>query len=181
MDNIREEVRAASDIITVVSARVQLKKRGNSYIGLCPFHNEKTPSFYVWPDRGNYKCFGCDKSGDVFSFVMETESLTFPEALRFLAEKARIQIPERGTRSAARAQEYDRNSAALQFAARFYQQQLKISSAGQKYLERLKLTPATAEKFGLGWASPRERPPGPCRSRGANIIRSISGCTTRPA
>src|SRR6478609_1776599 len=85
-DDIVERVRDATNIVDVVSEHVQLKKRGRNYLGLCPFHNEKTPSFNVLEDKGIFKCFGCGKGGDVFSFVMAVEGLTFPEAAERLAE-----------------------------------------------------------------------------------------------
>ncbi len=153
-DDIREEIRAASDIVDIVGGYVQLKRRGRQYVGLCPFHNEKTPSFYVSPDRGRFKCFGCDKGGDVFGFVMEMESQTFPEAMRSLAERAHIEIPDR-SRSRERAKENERNSAALRVAAAFYQAHLHKMPEGHAVLQDLqsrKLTIATAREFGLGYA-----------------------------
>ena len=93
-DHKVEEIRAASDVVDIVSDYVRLKKRGSNYFGLCPFHNEKTPSFSVNPAMGIYKCFGCSKGGNVFQFVMEMESIGFPEAVRMLAERAHIPLPE---------------------------------------------------------------------------------------
>ena len=90
------QVKQATDIVRVVGERVRLKKSGsNRYLGLCPFHQEKTPSFSVHAGMQFYHCFGCGESGDVFKFVMKMDSLTFPEALRALAERAGIPIPRR--------------------------------------------------------------------------------------
>ena len=153
-DDIREEIRAASDIVDIVGGYVQLKRRGRQYVGLCPFHNEKTPSFYVSPDRGRFKCFGCDKGGDVFGFVMEMESQTFPEAMRSLAERAHIEIPDRSG-SRERAKENERNSAALRVAAAFFQAHLREMPEGHAVLQdfqKRKLTNATVREFGLGYA-----------------------------
>ena len=154
MDSIKEEVRAASDIAEIVRGYVALRRRGEGFVGLCPFHTERTPSFYVTPDRGTFKCFGCDKGGDVFAFVMEMESLTFPEALRNLAKRANIQLPQRG-RFKDRARLMERNAAALQVAAEYFQKQLHESQEANVAVDALnamQLTRATAEAFGLGYA-----------------------------
>src|SRR5712692_5063245 len=82
------EIKARLDVVDVIGQKVTLKRSGSTYKGLCPFHSEKTPSFIVFPDKGNYHCFGCGASGDVFSFVMKTENLDFPETLRVLAARA---------------------------------------------------------------------------------------------
>lgn len=93
-DSTREQVRAANDIVEVIGAVVPLKRAGVNFVGLCPFHREKTPSFNVNPTKQFFRCFGCGKGGDVFRFIMEYENLTFPEALRRLAERAHIEIKE---------------------------------------------------------------------------------------
>src|SRR6266550_4561638 len=92
----KEEVLSASRIEEVIGEFVNLKKRGGNYIGLCPFHTEKTPSFNVSPTKGIFKCFGCGKAGDVITFLIEHEKFTYPEALRFLAQKYHITIEETG-------------------------------------------------------------------------------------
>src|SRR6266480_6246784 len=89
-EEARERVREATDIVQLIGERVQLRRAGRSYKGLCPFHTEKTPSFTVTPDRQIWHCFGCSKGGDVFAFVMEQDKVTFPEALRMLADRAGI-------------------------------------------------------------------------------------------
>src|SRR5882762_4728341 len=90
----REQIRAASDIVDVIGSYVPLKKAGANFVALCPFHKEKTPSFNVNPHRQIYHCFGCHKGGDVFSFVMAYESVDFPEALRRLADRAKIPLEQ---------------------------------------------------------------------------------------
>ncbi len=93
-EHIIEEVRTRNDIVDVIGEHVRLQKRGKNFLGLCPFHNEKTPSFNVNPDLGIYKCFGCGKSGNVYRFLMDQQGMSFPEALRFLAQRAGISLPE---------------------------------------------------------------------------------------
>ncbi|HCC71612.1 MAG TPA: DNA primase, partial [Bacteroidales bacterium] len=90
-----EQILDAAHIEDVVQEFVSLKKRGVNYIGLCPFHNEKTPSFTVSPSKGIFKCFGCGKGGNAVNFIMEHESLSYPEALRYLARKYHIEIEEK--------------------------------------------------------------------------------------
>src|SRR5947208_8428282 len=91
-DNQIEQIREATNIVDLVGEHVRLRKRGRNFTGLCPFHNEKTPSFIVLEDKGIFKCFGCGKGGDAFSFVMQMEGLTFPEAIKRLAKRANIEI-----------------------------------------------------------------------------------------
>jgi DNA primase len=96
-DSTREQIRAASDIVEIIGAIVPLKRAGGNFVGLCPFHREKTPSFNVSPTRQMFRCFGCGKGGDVFRFIMDYESVTFPDAMRRLAERANIVIEEENT------------------------------------------------------------------------------------
>ena len=92
-NELKEEIRAANDIVDIVSQYVVLKRSGRNFFGLCPFHREKSPSFSVSPDRQYFHCFGCHKGGDVFSFVSEIEKLSFVETIEYLAEKANIPLP----------------------------------------------------------------------------------------
>ena len=92
-DEIIEEVKSANDIVDVISSYVNLKRKGNGYFGLCPFHKEKTGSFAVSPDKQIYHCFGCGEGGNVIRFIMKVENIGFKEALEFLAERARITLP----------------------------------------------------------------------------------------
>ena len=152
----KEEVRAKNDIVEVISAYVRLERKGNRYVGLCPFHSEKTPSFHVVPDGQFYHCFGCKASGDVFTFLMQREHLTFYEALVELAKRAGIPLPQE-PRSPEEERAYKERRdmyAALELAARFYHHQL-FSEAGKEglsYLLRRGLTEETIRRFRLGWA-----------------------------
>ncbi|MBI3750799.1 MAG: DNA primase [Chloroflexi bacterium] len=136
----------------MVGETVQLRKAGTTYKGLCPFHGEKTPSFTVTPSRDSWKCFGCGLGGDVFSFVMQRDSVTFPDALRTLAAKAGVEIDERTKREDAhRARLRD----VLETAIAFYHQVLTSTSHGKPALDYLHgrgFTDATIETFQLGWA-----------------------------
>ena len=93
-EELVEEIREKNDIVDVISDYVKLQRRGSSYFGLCPFHNEKSPSFSVSPGKQMYYCFGCGAGGNVFTFIMEYENYTFPEALKLLAERAGVDLPE---------------------------------------------------------------------------------------
>ena len=93
-DDIIEEVRSRNDIVDVISERVKLQKKGSSYFGLCPFHNEKSPSFSVSGHKQMFYCFGCGEGGNVFSFLMKYDSLTFMEAVKVLADRAGVELPQ---------------------------------------------------------------------------------------
>lgn len=146
-----DELIARSDIVDVVGSYVQLTRKGNNLFGLCPFHSEKTGSFSVSPDKQIYYCFGCKKGGGVVNFIMEEENLSFPDAVRFLAKRAGMEVPEEdGDREAGR-----RRARLLELnreAARFYYQMLqqKEGEAVAAYLSRRRITRATAVRFGLG-------------------------------
>ena len=149
-----EEIRAASDIVDVVSDYVQLKKRGSNYFGLCPFHGEKTASFSVNPSLGIYKCFGCGVAGDPFQFVMAIENTTFVEAVRILAEKAGITLPEESDGDDGTS-ETDGIYYALRYAARFYYRCLTADPRGAQalgYLRDRGFSAETIKRFGLGYA-----------------------------
>ncbi len=149
---VAAEVKSKLSIVDVVGEAVQLRKAGTTYKGLCPFHGEKTPSFVVTPARETWHCFGCGEGGDIFSFVMRREGLTFPEALKRLAAKAGIQIDERTSREDARKA---RLREVLEQAIAFYHAVLTQSKTGAPALEYLHgrgFTDETIEKFQLGWA-----------------------------
>jgi DNA primase len=146
------EVKSKLSVVDVVGETVALKKAGTTFKGLCPFHGEKTPSFVVTPARESWHCFGCGKGGDIFSFVMERDSVTFPEALRQLADKAGVEIDERTKREDARRA---RLRQVLDTSIAFYHAVLTGSKAGQGALAYLKgrgFTDATIETYQLGWA-----------------------------
>ena len=148
-----DDLVARSDIADVVSSYVHLTKKGNNLWGLCPFHNEKTPSFSVSPDKQIYHCFGCGKGGGVISFVMEMENLPFLDAVKLLAKRAGLEVPEAGENEAYRK----KRSRLLELskdAARFYHDYL-IGPGGQQvrdYIAQRQISPRTATRFGLGAA-----------------------------
>ena len=149
--NFLDELIARSDIVDVVGSYVQLTRKGSNLFGLCPFHSEKTGSFSVSPDKQIYYCFGCKKGGGVVNFIMEEENLTFPDAVRFLAKRAGMEVPEEeGDREAGRRRQrlLDLN----RDAARFYYQLLQQPEgrAVQEYLDRRQIKKSTAVKFGMG-------------------------------
>jgi DNA primase len=152
----KDEVRTRNDIAEVISSYVKLERRGNRFVGLCPFHGEKTPSFHVIPDMQIYHCFGCKASGDVFKFVQEREHMTFFEALLHLAKRARIPLPKE-ERTPEEEQAYrDRRGLydALDLAARFFHNQLVTdpNRVGLSYLVGRGLTEETIRHFRIGWA-----------------------------
>lgn len=151
-----EEVRSRSDIVGVIGSYVRLKRSGSGYVGLCPFHNEKSPSFSVSPSRQMYKCFGCGVGGNVLTFVMEYENYTFPEAMEYLAERAGIELPKQELTAEQKRQENLRLTL-LEInkkAARYYFANLKSprGKLGYDYLRGRALTDETILHFGLGYA-----------------------------
>ncbi len=146
-----DEVIARNDILDVVSSYVHLTKKGSNYFGLCPFHNEKTGSFSVSPDKQIFYCFGCKKGGGVINFIMEEENLTFPDAVRFLAKRANLQVPEE-TESQESSRLRQRVLALNKEAARFYYGNLQRpeGAAVAAYLEQRKISRKIAMDFGLG-------------------------------
>ena len=146
------EVKSKLSVVDVVGESVTLKKAGTTYKGLCPFHGEKTPSFVVTPMRESWHCFGCGLGGDIFSFIMQRDGATFPEALRTLASKAGVEIDERTKREDAHRA---RLRQVLDTAIAFYHAVLTGSKAGETALAYLKgrgFTDATIETYQLGWA-----------------------------
>lgn len=156
-DEIIEEVRSRNDIVDVISSYVKLQKKGSSYFGLCPFHNEKSPSFSVSRGKQMYYCFGCGAGGNVFTFLMEYENYTFQEALKYLADKAGVELPK--TEYSAQAKERADLKAILleinKIAAQYFYVQLKSSKgeAGLSYLKRRELSDDTIKAFGLGYSN----------------------------
>jgi DNA primase len=149
---VAAEVKSKLTVLEIVGEAVQLKKAGTTYKGLCPFHGEKTPSFVVTPARDSWHCFGCGEGGDIFSFVMRREGLTFPEALKRLAAKAGIEVDERTSREDARRV---RLREVLEQAIAFYHVVLTQSKTGAPALEYLHgrgFTAETIQRFQLGWA-----------------------------
>ena len=156
-DDVIEEVRSRNDIVDVISGYVRLQKKGASYFGLCPFHNEKSPSFSVSPSKQMYYCFGCGAGGNVFTFLMEYENYTFVEAVQALARRAGITLPEAEI-SPQQRQEASLRQQLLEInklAAKYYYYQL-IQPQGETaraYLEGRRLSHETIVKFGLGYSN----------------------------
>ncbi len=156
--SVAERVKSQADIVRLVGEYVRLKKSGQNFMGLCPFHSEKTASFAVHPVKQIYHCFGCGAGGDVFKFVMELEKVSLPEALRLVAEKCGIALPERRPRTPEQ-EKTARLRATLaelhQHAARFFAEQLATTKEGKlvrDYLYDRGLSDAVIKEFDLGYA-----------------------------
>ncbi len=156
-EEIIEEVRERNDIVDVISGYVKLQKKGSNYFGLCPFHNEKSPSFSVSPQKQMYYCFGCGAGGNVITFVMEYENYSFQEALKMLADRAGIKLPE-AEYSKEEREKADKRTALLEvnkLAANYFYYQLNQPQGkrGYEYFKRRGLTEETIRRFGLGYAN----------------------------
>ena len=155
-DDVIEEVRTKNDIVDVVSQYVKLTRKGSSYFGLCPFHNEKTPSFSVTPAKQMYYCFGCGAGGNVFNFVMEYENYTFGEALSYLAQRAGVELPkieysrEAKEKAERKALLLEINKKAAQYF--YYQLRREGGKSAYQYLTGRGLSEETIKKFGLGYS-----------------------------
>ena len=156
-DEILDEVRRNNDIIDIISQYTTLKRKGRNYFALCPFHNEKSPSFSVSPDKQIFKCFGCGVGGDVIHFFMQIENVSFPEAVQELAQRAHIQLPTsddpmENAREILKSKVYKVNDE----AALFYHNQLynsKIAKEAQEYVKKRKMTNNTLKSFLIGYSS----------------------------
>lgn len=156
-DEVIEEVRSHNNIVDIIGGYVRLQKKGSSYFGLCPFHNEKSPSFSVSPNKQMYYCFGCGAGGNVFTFIMEYENQTFPEAVKILADRAGIALPEA---ELTEEQKRERNKRQLlleinKTAANYFYYLLNGDQGQQarEYLENRRMSKETQIHFGLGYAS----------------------------
>ena len=154
-EELIEEIRISNDILAVIGEYIKLERKGKNYFGLCPFHNEKTPSFSVDPGKQLYYCFGCGKGGSVIQFIMETENFDYIEAIKFLADRARIPLPEgdngKGKIVVKKKQELIKINVE---AARFFYEQLnaKENPQAREYLRHRKISTQIARKFGIGYA-----------------------------
>lgn len=156
-EEVIEEVRMKNDIVDVISGYVKLQKKGSNYFGLCPFHNEKSPSFSVSPAKQMYYCFGCGAGGNVITFIMEYENYSFSEALKILADRSGVKLPAAEYSKEAREQE-DLRSALLEInklAASYFYYQLKkpLGETGYRYLRDRQLSDETIVRFGLGYSN----------------------------
>ena len=151
-----DEIREQNDIVSVISEYITLKQKGSSYFGLCPFHNESTPSFSVSPDKQFYYCFGCGESGNVYSFIMRMENCDFPEAVKRLADRAHIALPEpEYSAEAARNERLKQQIYEMHRAAGRYYYAALHSKNGERALEYLNnrgVREDIQKKFGLGYA-----------------------------
>jgi DNA primase len=159
-DNIIEEIKLKTDIVTVIGEFLPLKKRGRNFITNCPFHNEKTPSFTVSPDKQIYHCFGCNASGNVFTFLIEHQNMSFGEALKYLGDKAGISLPENNYNDHGRQKnpeediKKERQYTIHQFVARYFYKKLhdEYGKEAYAYAKNRGLSKDTLEKFKIGYA-----------------------------
>ena len=154
-DELLEEVRSRNDIVDIISQYVTLKRKGRNFFGLCPFHNEKSPSFSVSPDKQIFKCFGCGKGGNVFHFLMNAENISFVEAVQILAERANIELPKNsGDEDEKQVQLKNEVYKVNEAAAMFYHETLykPTSKIAQEYVKKRKLGNNTLKAFLIGYA-----------------------------
>lgn len=159
-EEVIEEVKNSSDVYSVISYYVNLKRRGNTYVGLCPFHSEKTPSFAVNPNKQIFHCFGCGVGGNVITFIMKIENLGFKEAVEFLAEKANITLPTIDyynmeiSQDELKKREEDKKEmyAINKVAGRFFYDNIEKSSMAREYIAKRKIDAKTVAKYGLGFS-----------------------------
>lgn len=151
-DETIEKVREASDIVDVISEYVPLKRLGSNFVGLCPFHHEKTPSFTVSHTKDFFHCFGCGEGGDVIAFIMKRENLSFPEAVKFLADRAGITIEERKPKDNKYLEERNKGYEINKVAARFFYNNLIKNKTALEYLYKRKINNKVIRQFGLGYA-----------------------------
>jgi DNA primase len=161
-DSVIDEVRDRTDIVDVVSQSVVLKKVGNNFKGLCPFHSEKTPSFTVSPEKRIYHCFGCGVGGNVFKFAMETQSISFVDAVQQFAESAGVTIPSRdvGNLNDPKYKEREALKKTNEFAANYFHSLFNNAEAGlaaRNYLKSRHFTGEVLDKYQIGWAAPTWR------------------------
>ena len=153
-----DEVKSANDIVDVISSYVNLKRQGTTFFGTCPFHREKTASFAVTPDKQIFHCFGCGVGGNVISFIMKAENLGFKESVEFLAERAKLEIPQESNGyendEELKIKEYHKNQmySINKDAGRFFYQNISSSKVAQDYITKRKLDIGTVRKFGIGFA-----------------------------
>ncbi len=156
-DNFAQQVKQQADIVRIVGDYLKLRKSGANWSALCPFHKEKSGSFYLYPANASYYCFGCKEHGDVFNFVMKMESLSFPEAVRAVATKMGIPLPAREFSSPQEAQNAGLRKQLIdahEAATQYFQQNLRSPEAARarEYLSSRSVSAETIEKFRIGYA-----------------------------
>jgi DNA primase len=151
-DEIIQKIKDSNDIVDIVSEKVKLKRAGKYYTGLCPFHNEKSPSFTVTPDRQIYKCFGCGEGGNVITFIMKTRNMDFFEAVKLLGERANIQIETENTKTVKQKDANEKLYKINTEAARFFFAKLRTNKSAMSYFTGRGISENTLKSFGLGFA-----------------------------
>jgi len=154
-DDAKEQIRSRADLVEIVREHVRLRPMGNQFLGLCPFHQENTPSFRVTPQKQTWHCFGCGQGGDVFKFVEMAEKIDFRGALEMLAERTGVELRTEAPQARERSQLRKRIIEMNGFAAKYYQYVLNSTPAGEvgrALLEKRGVSTETAERFGLGFA-----------------------------
>ena len=152
-DELLNEIKSRNDIVDVISQYVVLKRKGRNYFGLCPFHNEKSPSFSVSPDKQIFKCFGCNVGGDVFRFIMKIENVNFVESVQILAKRVGIEVKTNLTEKDEKIARLKEKVYALnKEAAEFYHRKLyePTSKQAQEYIKKRKLDNNTLKSFLIG-------------------------------
>ena len=149
MTSTIEQIKSRLNIVDVVSSYLKLDRTGGNFKARCPFHNEKTPSFFVSPERNTFHCFGCNKGGDIITFVQEIEGIEFPDSLRILAQRAGVEI---GFEDKNAKSEKGRLIAVMATACTFYQEELAKNAPVKKYLKDRGLTDETIALFKIGFA-----------------------------
>src|SRR5688572_21274579 len=148
-----DDLTARADIVELIGSRVELKKAGREYRACCPFHNEKTPSFWVSPEKQFYHCFGCGAHGTALRFLMEHDKLSFPEAVEDLAARLGLEVPRESGEAQPSARRADESSYELMNqVARFYAEQLSRDARARSYVDRRGLTRETIDRFAIGYA-----------------------------
>ena len=149
-EEVIQKIKEENDIVDVISQKVSLKRAGRNFIGRCPFHSEKTPSFTVSQDKQIYKCFGCGEAGNIFSFLMKTENLTFPQAVKVLGEKIGVDIEEKGNKQ--KRDKLEKMKKLNVDAAKFFYSNLRRNKGAFQYLKNRDIDERTMTKFGLGYS-----------------------------
>src|SRR3989338_4224475 len=150
-----DQIKQRLDVTEVVQNYIRLQKAGRNFRAICPFHKEKTPSFFVSPERQSWHCFGCNKGGDMFSFVQEIDGIEFPEALRSLASRAGVQLPEWRPEKSGERNHRQALLATTELATKFFEKQLwngKLGQSALKYLRDRNITDETIRAWRIGWA-----------------------------
>lgn len=151
-EDVIQKVKDENNIVDVISETVKLKRTGRNYVGLCPFHHEKTPSFSVSEEKQIYKCFGCGEAGNVITFVMKTKNMSFPEAVKLLAERANIDLEYDGNKNGSRGNSFEKLYRLNVEAARYFFSCLNRNERARNYLLNREITVNTMRKFGLGYS-----------------------------